>query len=76
MDLRRLENAKAILSKYHQEHLLNQYDRLDETGKKALLDEIENIDFDLINSLYNSTKKETKHNKDEITPIEYIDKLK
>ena len=75
MDIR-LEEIKAILKKYGQEHLLNQYEKLDDAHKKKLLDEIENIDFELMDSLYKSTKKEEKNNKDEITPIDYLDKYK
>ena len=75
MDIK-VEEIKAILKKYDQEHLLNQYEKLDENHKKRLLEEIQNIDFELITNLYKSTKKEEKNNKDEITPIEYLDKYK
>jgi len=70
------EEVISILKKYGQEHLLNNYDNLDDSHKKKLLDEIENIDFELVNSLYDSTKKELKHQDDKITPIEYLDKYK
>lgn len=72
----KLEEEKAILKKYGQEHLLNHFDKLDEGHKKKLLNQIEEIDFELANSLYESTKKEIKNNKDEITPIDYLDKFK
>lgn len=72
----RLNNIKAILKKYGQEHLLNNFEKLDDIHKEKLLEEIENIDFELINSLYEKTKKEISNNKDEITPIEYLDKFK
>lgn len=71
-----LEEIKTILKKYNQEHLLEHYDKLDENSKHKLLREIENIDFELMTSLYRNTKKEEKKNKDEITPIEYLDKYK
>ena len=71
-----LEEVKAILKKYGQEHLLNHYDKLDDAHKKKLLEQIDEIDFELANSLYESTKKETKNSKDEITPIDYLDKFK
>ena len=71
-----LEEAKDILKKYNQEHLLNHYDKLDDSYKKILLDEIENIDFELVNSLYRSTEKIDKTMRDDITPIEYLDKYK
>ena len=72
----KLEEVKAILKKYGQEHLLNHYDKLDSTHKKKLLEQIEEINFELVNSLYENTKKEIKNNKDEITPIDYLDKFK
>ena len=48
---KRYEEIKFILKKYNQEQLLNNYDKLEENKQKELLREIENIDFDLINSL-------------------------
>ena len=72
----KLDEIKAVLKKYGQEHLLNHYETLDETHKKKLLEEIENIDFELAKNLYESTKKEIKNSKDEITPIDYLDKYK
>ena len=75
MDIR-LDEIKAILKKYQQEHLLNHYEKLDDAHKAVLLSEIENIDFELINHLYNTTKQKEKHTHDEITPIDYLDKYK
>ena len=68
--------AEAILKKYGQEHLLSNYDKLDENHKKELLDEIKNIDFELVKSLYDSTKKVDKKENDKIEPIEYLDKYR
>ena len=73
---RRLEEIKVILKKYGQEHLLNQYENLDDVHKKILVEQIEAIDFELMQSLYQSTKKEKKHGEDKITPMEYLDKYK
>ena len=67
----KVEQYKSLLKKYGQEHLLNHYETLDETHQKDLLNQIEQIDFELIQGLYHHTKKEDKHEKDEITPIEY-----
>ena len=72
----KLGEIKEILKKYGQEHLLNSYDKLDDVHKKKLLEQIEGIDFELAKSLYESTKKEIKNSKDEITPIDYLDKFK
>ena len=75
MEARKSE-IEAILKKYGQEHLLNNYEKLDDIHKKKLLDEIESIDFELVNSLYNSTKDEKKKGQDVIEPMEYLDKYK
>ena len=69
-----LESIKKTLKKYSQEHLLNEYEKLDEVNQKRLLDQIEHIDFELINSLYNNTKKEVNVGENKISPIEYLDK--
>ena len=73
---RRVEEAKAYLKKYGQEHLLNHYEKLDEKHKQELLKQIENINFELVTHLYQNTKKEIKHGEDKITPIDYLDKYK
>lgn len=72
----KVEEWKSILKKYGQEHLLNHYETLEDKQKEYLLEQIEAIDFELINSLYNKTKKQEKKENDKITPIEYMDKNK
>ena len=71
-----LENIRKTLRKYSQEHLLNGYAQLDEVKQKQLLGQIENTDFELINSLYNNTRKELEGTESNITPIEFLDKEK
>ena len=71
-----LEEARSILRKYNQEHLLNGYEKLDEQKKKILVDQILNTDFELINYLYTNTKKENTENNEKIEPMEYLDKNK
>ncbi len=71
-----LETIRKTLKKYSQEHLLNGYERLDEVKQKQLLNQIEHTDFELINSLYNNTRKELEVKDAQITPIEYLDKDK
>ena len=51
-----LEEVKDILKKYGQEHLLNHYHDLDEKKREKLLKQINHIDFELVNKLYDSTK--------------------
>ena len=71
-----LEEVKSILKKYGQEHLLNHYDELSEEKKKELLEQINDIDFELVNDLYNSTKQTKTKNDDKIEAIDYLDKFK
>ena len=71
-----LEEIKAILKKYKQEHLLNHYGELEENKKKKLINEIKNINFELMESLYRKTKNQKEESSDEITPIDYLDKYK
>jgi len=69
-----LDTIRRELKKYSQEHLLNEYERLDGVKQKQLLNQIENIDFEMINSLYRNTKNEFDIKDSQITPIEYFDK--
>ncbi len=71
-----VELVKKTLKKYSQEHLLNGYEKLSKQKQKELLEQIEGIDFELINSLYNNTKKEVEIQESQIEPIEYLDKSK
>ena len=72
----KMESIMKTLKKYSQEHLLNGYSQLSEAKQKELLEQIENTDFELINSLYNRTKKQADVQETNITPIEYLDKDK
>lgn len=66
--------AQEIIKKYSQEHLLFQYDKLNNEKKEILLNQILNLDFEQINKLYNQTKEEIKLGTDKIEPIKYVDK--
>ena len=72
----KLQDIKELLKKYNQEQLLNGYDKLDEKGKKQLLNQIETINFELIKNLYDKTAKEDKKIEAKIEPIDYLDKYK
>ena len=71
-----MESIMKTLRKYSQEHLLDAYVRLDEGKQKEFLCQLENTDFELINSLYHNTKQEDKIGDVQIAPIEYLDKDK
>ncbi len=74
--MEKLEKAKEILKKYKQEHLLKVYEKLEEGKKQELLDQILSIDFDLILSLYEKTKKPVDLGEGKVEPIEHTDKDK
>ena len=71
-----MESIEKTLKKYSQEHLLNGFQNLSKMKQKELLTQIRNTDFELINSLYNNTRKEVDTKDVNITPIEYFDKEK
>ena len=63
------DKAKDVLKKYHQEHLLNFYDELNNEEKEALINQICHIDFAQILNLYEASKT------DEIIPHNVIKPL-
>ena len=71
-----IEEIKHKLKKYGQEHLLICYDKLDERKQNELLKQIDGIDFELINSIYNRTKDTAKQEEFKVEPISFIDKYK
>ena len=73
---KKLEEIKKKLKKYGQEHLLQKYEEMDEEAKKELLNQIENIDFDLMKDLYEKTQKPIDLGNISIEPIEHVDKAK
>ena len=66
--------VKEILKKYNQEHLILNYEKFNKEEKENLLNQILEINFELINKLYEQTKiKEEKENS-KIEPVVYTDK--
>jgi len=72
----KLEKAKEILKKYGQEHLLLSYERLDEEGKEKLLKQIEHIDFEQCNELFELTKKKKEFKDITLEPLKVTDASK
>ena len=68
--MKKLDEIKNLLKKHGQEHLLLFYDKMNE----QLLNQIRNIDFDLMDELYESTKKPLDLGDVAIEPIEHTDK--
>ena len=69
-----LENAKKILKKYNQEHLLNFYDKLSVNQKEILINQILSIDFDEIFSLYDNSMTDNFPLTQKVSPLPYIGK--
>ena len=70
------EAALKCLKKHNQEHILKNYEKLSETKKEKLLNQILTIDLNQIGELYESTKKEINFANDKIEPIDYVEKAK
>lgn len=67
-----IEEIRSYLKENNQEHILLKYDSLTEKEKNKLISQINNLDFDLINKLYNSAKSEVKFEDVLIEPISCI----
>ena len=67
-----LTKAKKILSKYHQEHLMTFYNELSDSKKKSLINQILNIDFEQIHTLYENSNKIDDSSNDIISPLPYF----
>lgn len=72
----KFEEAKAKLEKYGQEHILKSYERMNESDKDKLLDQISRIDFEKILDLYKNADKKPEIHNDKIEPAPYVDSLK
>ena len=71
-----LEEAREKVKKYGQEHLLLSYDRLDESGREALLNQIENIDFEECEALFHLTKEKKCFESIKLEPLKVTDASK
>ena len=74
MDNFTLDKVKKILHKYKQDHLLSLYDTLSENEQNILINQILNIDFDEIISLYNNSMKDEHFDFNEISPLNHLEK--
>lgn len=68
-----INEAKEILEKYGQTHVLRAYERLPEVRKKDLENQILSIDFERIARLYEKTKIKPSTGDDIIEPMPYAD---
>lgn len=67
---------KEIVKKYGQEHLLLSYERLDEEGKEKLLKQIERINFDECQKLFELTKHKKGFEDVKLEPLKVTDASK
>lgn len=72
----RKQEVIEILRKYNQEHIIKILEKLSDTKQEELIKQIQEIDFEQITQLYNSTKKEIKFKESKIEPLSYLDKAK
>ena len=72
----KLKNAKAILKKYNQEHLLYFYNDLSQEKQTKLVEQILNINFEKILTLYKNSLKQEDISNIDISPIPHIEKTK
>lgn len=71
-----LEEIRKRLKKYDQEQLLQEYEGMNQEKKEKLLEQISSIDFDLMQKLYDITKKEVEIQDTKIEPIKKLNKYK
>ena len=71
----KLTKCKRILKKYKQEHLLEFYNDLQKEQKENLLNEILNLNFEEILTLYENSKL-TNNKTYKISPLDHIEKDK
>jgi len=68
------EGIVEVLKKYNQEHIINLLNKLEESKKEKLIEQINNIDLDMVMKLYETTKNKFVKNENKIDYIKYLDK--
>jgi len=72
--VRSVEEIKRELKKHNQEHLWDFYEKIEGNNKEKFLEQMDRIDFGLIDSLYKNTAKELHESEAKLEPIDYWDK--
>ena len=70
----KIKKVKEILQKYEQEHLLSNYDNLNEEKREELLNEILQINFEQMKELHENVGKIIEDTNVKIEPISYVEK--
>ena len=75
MENNNFENVERKAKRYNQEHLINYYNEIkDPKIKNKFKEQLENLNFELIDNLYKKTTLEKKEEQCDIEPINYWDK--
>ena len=70
------EQMKNILIENGQAHIIKFYEKLNQEEKDVVRKQVSRINFDMIKELYQKVNTIKEEKKDEIKPINYIDKKK
>lgn len=70
------EELKEKIKKYNQMQIISAFERNNNEKKEELIKQVERIDFDQFEKLYNLTKSTISFDNDTIEPIKYIEKSK
>lgn len=70
----KIKEVKEILQKYGQEHLLSNFNNLNDQKKEEILEQILQIDFEQIKKLYANIGTKVENDETKIEPISYVEK--
>ena len=71
-----LEKAEQRLKKYNQEQIIEELEKMNKKDQENTIKQINEIDFEKVNNLYNLTKQNHTITDSKIEPINYIDSEK
>lgn len=74
--MNKYRSVVKLLKKYNQEQVLAFYNTLPKEEKELLLDQVLNIDFEKLISLYNEFQKDVSYTDAVITPLEHVEETK
>lgn len=74
--MNKYRSVVKLLKKYNQEQVLAFYNTLPKEEKELLLDQVLNIDFEKLISLYNEFQKDVSYTDVVITPLEHVEETK
>lgn len=72
----KVQDTIDLLKMYNQEHVIKLMEKLNESQKRELIEQINKIDFHQLKELYDNTKKEIEIKENKIEPLPYLDKKK